>query len=294
MTSSLPNPRNPTLLLAGMGATLIVTAILVAGPLIGINDQVNSILSMLMGFSFTLLHGGVSLGMKRLITFIVITVALSLTSEALGVATGVIFGRYYYTDLLGPKILGVPIMIQVAYVSMGYASLTIARIILGYAATTAKGWGVVKIAICGAFVMAAWDVSMDPYQSTVGGYWIWQDGGGYFGVPLHNYAGWYFTVFAFMLIYLLCETKNPLPPAADGLRTSPLFWAGPAVYYALMACTIILNPIVEPLVPPIALPQNYTGSLAAMEQSLSLIASFVMGMPVFFALCRLNSVREPS
>src|SRR5712692_3697348 len=37
---------------------------------------------------------------------------------------------YYYTDLLGPKILAVPPLIQGGYVAMGYASFTAARVIL--------------------------------------------------------------------------------------------------------------------------------------------------------------------
>lgn len=276
-----------------MAIALITTALMIVGPLMGVSDEANAIISLLAGLSFTLMHGSAALGFQRLLIFLGITVVLSFTSEAVGVATGLIFGNYHYTDLLGPKLLGVPLMIQVGYVSMGYASLITARVILGCADVTPRGWNLVKSALVGAFTMVAWDVSLDPLQSTVAGDWLWHDGGGYFGVPLHNYAGWFGTVFLFMLLYLGYETKNPLSPAA-GIRSSALFWSGPVIYYALMGLQIVFGPIVEPLVPPIASPANYTGTLVALEQSLSLIAIFTMGGPVLMAVCRLTAPRDPS
>src|SRR5260370_36463560 len=33
--------------------------------------------------------------------------------------------------------------------------------------------------------------------------WIWEQGGGYFGVPLTNYLGWFFTVYVFFQLFAL-------------------------------------------------------------------------------------------
>ena len=85
---------------------------------------------MLAALIFVVAHGYIALGWRNIVAFILITVAVSFTSEAIGVATGLIFGRYHYTDLLGPKLLGVPLLIQIGYLATGYASLVIARIIL--------------------------------------------------------------------------------------------------------------------------------------------------------------------
>jgi uncharacterized membrane protein len=103
--------------------------------------------------------------------FLLITVVISFAAEAIGVATGWVFGSYYYTDALGPKILGVPSLIQVGYVAVGYAGPMIARVRLG--ATRVSGRvSILAVALIGAFIMVSWDVAMDPFQSTIGGDWI--------------------------------------------------------------------------------------------------------------------------
>src|SRR5207237_1427582 len=44
---------------------------------------------------------------------------------------------------------------------------------------------------------------MDPTSSTIRHSWIWEQGGGYFGVPLTNYLGWFFTVYVFFQLFAL-------------------------------------------------------------------------------------------
>jgi hypothetical protein len=78
--------------------------------------------------------------------------------------------------------------------------------------------------LAGAFIMVSWDVAMDPYQSTVTGDWIWRDGGGYFGVPLHNYAGWFGTVFMFMLVYFIFASRYAEQPQEDLMQNRTAFW----------------------------------------------------------------------
>jgi len=135
--------------------------------------------------------------------------------------------------------------------------------------------------------MVSWDVAMDPYQSTVTGDWIWHDGGGYFGVPIHNYAGWFGTVFTFMLVYFVFASRHAEQPREDLMGDRTTFWSLPVVYYALIAIGIIIVPLVGGISLPYASPANYDGTPQALEASLSLVAIFVMGSPVVFALCRL-------
>ena len=45
--------------------------------------------------------------------------------------------------------------------------------------------------------MVAWDLGFDPTASTINHSWIWEQGGGYFGVPLTNFLGWFFTKYVF-------------------------------------------------------------------------------------------------
>lgn len=239
------------------------------------------------GFVFLLVHGSVTLGPRNTVAFIVITVALSFAAEAVGVATGIVFGEYHYSDELGPKILGVPPLVQVAYVAMGYASLMTARAILGGSAS-AQRHSLPVLALAGALVMVGWDVAMDPGMSTISGDWIWEEGGSYFGVPLHNYAGWFATVFAFMLCYELWERRSP-PRAHRDLGDSRLFRSEPVVYYAIIGLGIVATPVLGAGPEQLASPENYGGSVEEINDSMALVACFVMGAPVTFALSRIWS-----
>src|SRR6187455_2437243 len=82
-------------LTGSMVVLLAGIAILNLGPIIGIDGDTNAILTLLIGLAFTVIHGGMLLGWKRLAAFLAITVIVSFTAEAIGVATGLVFGKYY-------------------------------------------------------------------------------------------------------------------------------------------------------------------------------------------------------
>ena len=50
-----------------------------------------------------------------------------LVAESVGVATGWPFGRYAYTGTLGPEVLGVPVVVPLAWVMMAWPALVVAR-----------------------------------------------------------------------------------------------------------------------------------------------------------------------
>src|SRR5712691_139516 len=100
-TPALARPRTATALGAVMIAALLFIAVLDIGPLVGIGDNANAILTLLAALIFVVAHGCIALGWRNFIAFSLITVVISFTSEAIGVATGLIFGAYHYTALLG-------------------------------------------------------------------------------------------------------------------------------------------------------------------------------------------------
>ena len=52
-------------------------------------------------------------------------------AEAVGVATGVPFGRYAYSGTLGPQVLGVPLLVPLAWTMMAYPALLLGRRLAG-------------------------------------------------------------------------------------------------------------------------------------------------------------------
>src|SRR6478752_6432934 len=72
--------------------------------------------------SFTFVHGAMRYGGKGIAAFAIICLVVSNLLENIGVATGFPFGPYHYTDVLGPKLFLVPILIGPAYFGTGYLS----------------------------------------------------------------------------------------------------------------------------------------------------------------------------
>ena len=131
------------------------------------------------------------------------------TSEAVGSKTGFPFGAYHYTDRLQPQLLGVPLLIPLAWLMMLPPAWAVAQRI------TRRSTGLLFVAVS-ALAFTAWDLFLDP-QMVNWGLWVWDQPGQYFGIPLVNYAGW------FLVSALITVLARP-----SALPTRPLF-----VIYAL-------------------------------------------------------------
>lgn len=129
-----------------------------------------------------------------------IVYVVSLCSELLGTSTGLPFGPYAYASLLGPKWLGlVPVLIPVSWFLMAVPSYVVA------AGRFGKRWHRV---VFGAFLLAAWDLALDPAMSYLTTYWTWQDAGVYYGMPLLNLVGWLVTGLALMFVLDVLRTDR--------------------------------------------------------------------------------------
>ncbi|MFB5631361.1 MAG: carotenoid biosynthesis protein [Nitrosopumilaceae archaeon] len=160
---------------------------------------------------FSLFHALYYLGWRKTLVFFVITAAVSWGYEEIGVETGIVYGKYHYTDYLGQKIGHVPLIIPLAWFMMIYPSYVIANIIYSKNAFLKKITfsKIIMISLLSAAVMTAWDTVIDPYLSgpTVGA-WVWENGGVYFGVPIHNFVGWIVTTFTIYVLYRIFEAKS--------------------------------------------------------------------------------------
>src|SRR5690606_21584271 len=133
-----------------------------------------------------------------ILAFAVICLLVSNAFENLGVATGFPFGSYHYTDVLGFKLFHVPILIGPTYFGVGYLSWVLATVLVDDVRREASALEVFATPLVATFIMVLWDLCLDPGASTGEKWWIWHDGGGFFGVPISNYLGWFLTVYVFM------------------------------------------------------------------------------------------------
>jgi uncharacterized membrane protein len=186
-------------------------------------------LHVLTPLAFALVHGATVYRLRGILSFVLLSVLIGNVFENLGVYTGFPFGRYHFTDAMGPKILAVPILLGLAYVGMGYLSWTVARVILGDAGEALAGSRLVTRPLIAAFVMVAWDFSQEAVWANLVHAWKWHDGGAFFGVPLTNFAGWYLTVYLIYQAFAWLVRERP-PAASSNLQlTAVLFYGVSAI-----------------------------------------------------------------
>jgi uncharacterized membrane protein len=134
------------------------------------------------------------LGVTWLLPFVSVYV-LSFGAEHMGTGYGVPFGGYAYTGLLGQKLGGrVPFLIPVSWFLMALPSWVLARYALGTHAPV-----LARVALA-ALWLVVWDLALDPAMSFLTPYWMWEDPGAYYGMPLVNLVGWFVTGLALMAV----------------------------------------------------------------------------------------------
>ena len=214
---------------------------------------------------FSLLHGARSLGCRRVALFLVLTLVISFIMEEVGVRTGLVFGPYHYSGQLGAKLGHVPLLIPLGWFMMIYPSWVVAQVLLS--GLNLRGLSSVALALIAALTMTGWDMVMDP-PMVARGNWIWEQGGPYFGVPLHNYFGWVLTTFLVYIAFALTDWAKRDGPS---YRFGGVFAALPVVIYTLFATEYVAPGRQEPLI---------------------IIAVYTMLLPGALALLRLVLPRE--
>lgn len=152
-----------------------------------------------IGIAAACAHAVVFYGWKDAAVLAAICLVTTFTMENIGSITGIPFGHYHFE--VGSNFLHIgviPVIVGPLWFGMGYFSWIVAGILLGRTGPRSSGrFEILARPVVAAFVMAQWDVVMDPPEATISQAWIWHDGGGDFGVPLSNYLGWLLTAWLF-------------------------------------------------------------------------------------------------
>jgi putative membrane protein len=107
---------------------------------------------------------------------------IGFAAEVLGVRYGFIFSPYHYTGALQPQLFGVPLVMLSAWMALvSYARQMLIQFSL-------PRW---LEALAAAVWMTAIDLVIDPLAANQLGYWRWAKSSAYYGIPLHNFAGWF-------------------------------------------------------------------------------------------------------
>ena len=179
----------------------VLTAVVAVGLLVSSFLPGTRIVVIVVQVGFALLHGAQRYGWRAIGVFVLAGLLISNILENLSVQTGFPFGHYHYTG--DGKIFEVPWFIGPAYLATGYLAWVVATVLVGDVRRYSSWLTTIGTPVIGAFAMTAWDLALDPGASTINQIWIWENGGGFFGVPLGNFLGWTFTVYLFMQVFAL-------------------------------------------------------------------------------------------
>jgi uncharacterized membrane protein len=143
-----------------------------------------TVVTVLLGCALSVTHALSTRGPRAAFALMATTTGGGLAVEVVGVHTGLPFGEYAYSDRLGPRLLGVPLVVPLAWTWMAWpAWLAAVRL------TASPVWRVAVATVA----LAAWDVFLDP-QMVAAGQWVWHTPiptlPGVTGVPIGNYLGW--------------------------------------------------------------------------------------------------------
>ena len=144
---------------------------------------------------------GKAWGWRRLVITLVSVAVLGWLVEYIGSTSDVPFGAYDYSLRLQPQVVGVPLLIPIAWFMLLPCAWTVAGYLAG-----GRRWLFVVLSVL-AFV--AWDLFLDP-QMVTWDFWHWSQPSGYFGIPWSNYAGWALAVL--MMTLVVRPSDIPLTP----------------------------------------------------------------------------------
>jgi len=130
----------------------------------------------------------------KIIGILLLIYVITFFVEVAGVETGIIFGNYYYGEVLGLKLLGVPLIIGFNWT----------LIILGaYVISIRITRNSFLIASISGLIAVVFDYSLEPVAIKLK-YWVWEGD----IVPARNYLAWFIIAFFSALILTFSGFKN--------------------------------------------------------------------------------------
>lgn len=172
------------------------------------------------------------LGYRRTRALMGLALGLGWFAEQMGSSRGWFFGRYTYTEVLGPRLGDVPLAIPLMWFALTLIGYVMASLMLwrrpvhatpGFRSGLLTAW-------LAAMVITAFDLGADPYFVFVLKAWIMQKtDGGWFGETLQGFAGWMAVSLLIVGSFQALAAPRRSPPPVDGLPMAVLV---PILIYA--------------------------------------------------------------
>jgi uncharacterized membrane protein len=181
-------------------------------PLSQTNPALITMEVLFLGFMPVMIwHSVIVKGWARTIAATTVVYLIAGTFEALGTNFGWIYGPYHYSDIWLFHVIGVPVIVPIAWETILYPSFYLSLYLIptevmnNPKTLTQKITSTALLALLGACILTAIDLVLDPVCCGIGS-WNWHVNGEfiawmYGGEPIHNFFGWMITGFPVMLAY---------------------------------------------------------------------------------------------
>ena len=169
------------------------------------------------------------LGRRDAIILFVVLGILALAIETLAIITGFPYGHFGYSDLLGHRLFGItPWTVAFAWTPLVLAAYAVA-------ARTMQNPAARVAAV--ALLLLVFDLVLDPGAVKMG-FWRYEGGGSYYGVPGSNFLGWLFSgLIGATVLEIFIYLRKPLLPVPAQLISSCFFilsfWTAVALFSGL-------------------------------------------------------------
>jgi uncharacterized membrane protein len=186
------------------------------------------------------------LGVRLMAVFISLALAVGWFAEEIGASRGWFFGRYSYTDVLGPRLGSVPLVIPLMWFALCFIGYVMAQFLL-WRQPDPVGKSLMQVfltSLLAAMLVTAFDLGADPYFVFVLKAWVMQKtDGGWFGETLQGFAGWMLISFLIVLSFQLIAKNQIASPTKNHLKLAMLLPIG--IYLSAMLFQILFGHPVE-------------------------------------------------
>ncbi|KOY52742.1 carotenoid biosynthesis protein [Polaribacter dokdonensis] len=169
------------------------------------NTPLNLIISMLLVL-YT--HQKIN---KSLWFFFSACIFAGLTYEVIGINTGLLFGDYEYSSVMGYKIFGVPVLLGVLWFTTMYCVGILTYQVYNwlkvkYNFTISNQLEIHLLAIIAAFIAVFLDLFLEPVAIKLN-FWQWFP---YGEIPIYNYVCWFFgsLILQYLFVILKFNKQN--------------------------------------------------------------------------------------
>lgn len=190
------------------------------------------VITSLVMFPVCVVSAANLLGWASARLFVAVALAVGWFAEEMGSTKGWFFGAYTYTDVLGPTIGTVPIIIPLMWFVLAYTGYALANLILwqspvdeGDRNTVGEKGELARAAwssFIAAMIVTAYDLGADPYLVYVMKAWIMEKtNGAWFGETVEGFVGWTFIGFVIIFGFRCFERRTqPVAPTRTASRAA--------------------------------------------------------------------------